>query len=83
MVQFLLKGAGVRHLRLTKYIILGLLLVQPGWAASKPKTTQVEVPELLLEGGRKLSFERWLAPESFDSEGRQKLSLAALNGHGA
>ena len=32
---------------------------------------------------RKLSFERWLAPESFDSEGRQKLSLAALNGHGA
>jgi len=58
MVQFLLKGAGVRHLRLTKYIILGLLLVQPGWAASKPKTTQVEVPELLLEGGRKLSFER-------------------------
>jgi hypothetical protein len=28
---------------------------------------------------RKLSFERWLAPENFDSEGRQKLSLAALN----
>jgi hypothetical protein len=29
---------------------------------------------------RKLNFERWLAPENFDSEGRQKLSLAALNG---
>jgi RimJ/RimL family protein N-acetyltransferase len=28
---------------------------------------------------RKLNFERWLAPENFDSEGRQKLSLAALN----
>ncbi len=28
---------------------------------------------------RKLNFERWLAPENFDSDGRQKLSLAALN----
>jgi RimJ/RimL family protein N-acetyltransferase len=29
---------------------------------------------------RKASFERWLAPENFDREGRQKVSLAALNG---
>jgi RimJ/RimL family protein N-acetyltransferase len=29
---------------------------------------------------RKCNFERWLAPENFDREGRQKLSLAALNG---
>jgi RimJ/RimL family protein N-acetyltransferase len=29
---------------------------------------------------RKVSFERWLAPENFDGEGRQKVSLAALNG---
>jgi RimJ/RimL family protein N-acetyltransferase len=28
---------------------------------------------------RKASFERWLAPENFDSDGRQKVSLAALN----
>ena len=28
---------------------------------------------------RKRNFERWLAPENFDSEGRQKISLAALN----
>jgi RimJ/RimL family protein N-acetyltransferase len=28
---------------------------------------------------RKRNFERWLAPENFDSEGRQKVSLAALN----
>ncbi len=28
---------------------------------------------------RKLNFERWLAPQNFDSEGRQKLSLAALS----
>jgi RimJ/RimL family protein N-acetyltransferase len=32
---------------------------------------------------RKRAFERWLNPENFDSEGRQKLSLAALNGRGA
>lgn len=37
----------------------------------------------MLDGewpARKRNFERWLAPENFDSEGRQKLSLAALNG---
>ena len=28
---------------------------------------------------RKLNFERWIAPENFDNEGRQKISLAALN----
>jgi RimJ/RimL family protein N-acetyltransferase len=28
---------------------------------------------------RKRNFELWLAPENFDSEGRQRLSLAALN----
>jgi len=32
---------------------------------------------------RKLNFERWLAPGNFDSEGRQKISLAALNGQKA
>jgi DNA-binding beta-propeller fold protein YncE len=60
MVQLLLKEAGNRHLRLARYIILGLLLMQPSWAAStgKRKTIQVQVPELLLEGGRKLTFER-------------------------
>ena len=28
---------------------------------------------------RKANFERWLHPDNFDGEGRQKLSLAALN----
>ena len=28
---------------------------------------------------RKLNFERWLDPANFDDEGRQKLSLAAMN----
>jgi RimJ/RimL family protein N-acetyltransferase len=32
---------------------------------------------------RKHNFERWLAPKNFDSAGRQKLSLAALNGQQA
>jgi len=32
---------------------------------------------------RKSNFERWLAPENFDREGRQKTSLAALNGQKA
>jgi hypothetical protein len=27
---------------------------------------------------RKAAFERWLAPENFDIEGRQQASLAAL-----
>ena len=29
---------------------------------------------------RKAAFERWLAPDNFDADGRQKISLAALNG---
>ena len=30
---------------------------------------------------RRANFEQWLAPSNFDSSGRQKLSLASLNGH--
>ena len=29
---------------------------------------------------RRAAFERWLAPENFDAEGRQKISLGTLNG---
>jgi RimJ/RimL family protein N-acetyltransferase len=32
---------------------------------------------------RKLGFERWLKPENFDAKGRQKQSLARLNGQEA
>jgi hypothetical protein len=32
---------------------------------------------------RKAAFERWLAPENFDADGRQRQSLAALRGSGA
>jgi RimJ/RimL family protein N-acetyltransferase len=40
----------------------------------------------MLDGewpGRKAAFERWLAPENFDKNGRQHLSLSALNAGGA
>ena len=29
---------------------------------------------------RKAAFERWLAPENFDADGRQRASLSELNG---
>jgi len=29
---------------------------------------------------RKLNFERWLSPDNFTADGRQKVSLSALNG---
>jgi len=32
--------------------------------------------------GRKQALERWLSPENFDSAGRQRVSLSALNGVG-
>jgi RimJ/RimL family protein N-acetyltransferase len=37
----------------------------------------------MLDGewpARKVAFERWLAPDNFDADGRQKTSLAMLNG---
>jgi DNA-binding beta-propeller fold protein YncE len=53
-------------LKLNSLILLLLLLALPGWASRKtPKVTPDEhgPPELLLEGGRKLTYER-----SFGSE---------------
>ena len=32
---------------------------------------------------RKAAFERWLAPDNFDAEGRQRMTLSALNGAGS
>ena len=37
----------------------------------------------MLDGewpARKAAFERWLAPENFNADGGQKLSLGAING---
>lgn len=62
MVQLLLREKRRSRLRLVSAVVVGvLLLVNPGWAAIRTKrktTTEVRVPELLLEGGRKLTFER-------------------------
>jgi RimJ/RimL family protein N-acetyltransferase len=37
----------------------------------------------MLDGewpARKAAFERWLVPENFDADGKQRVSLAAMNG---
>ena len=65
MVQFLLNRAA-KSWRCPVLEVCGviLLLVSPAWAAQKNKKTdkkaaaQVSVPDLLLEGGRKLVYER-------------------------
>jgi len=60
MVQFLLR-LGVRK-QWAWYILVALTLAvpMPLAAKSKPKSTTVQVPELLLPEGRKLTFERGL-----------------------
>jgi DNA-binding beta-propeller fold protein YncE len=66
MVQFLLKRRGARHFWLAWCLLLGVALLLPqAWARGKNKeeATPVEVPELLLEGGRKLTFERSLSTD--------------------
>jgi DNA-binding beta-propeller fold protein YncE len=65
MVQFLLKERGAKDLRLAGCVLLALLTLPNTWAApkSKPETTTIEVPELLLDGGRKLTFERSLTSD--------------------
>lgn len=59
MVQFLLARWWRTKKRAAISILMAALLPASFAAAkSKPKTTTVEVPQLLLEGGRKLTFER-------------------------
>ena len=70
MVQFLLSGAPGNGRRTGRLPCIFLLLIFPltlsqAWGARKPKDKIAEAgpPDLLLEGGRKLSYER-----SFQSE---------------
>jgi DNA-binding beta-propeller fold protein YncE len=65
MVQLLLDRSWRRKQRLTSHLLMAMLLVVPSWGAgkSKPKTTTVQVPDLQLEGGRKLTFERSLTTD--------------------
>jgi DNA-binding beta-propeller fold protein YncE len=64
MVQIFLSGAYGRNLRLVLRITSVLfLLMMPVLASQKAKVEEPAPPDLLLEGGRKLSYER-----SFSSE---------------
>jgi len=66
MVQLLLRHAERRFLRIgVKLACIAVLLAAPSWASKekKDKTVEPAPPDLLLEGGRKLHYER-----SFSSE---------------
>jgi len=59
MVQFLLERAWRTTWKLAVPVVMAALVLTPAWgAAKKSKTTEVQVPELLLPEGRKLTFER-------------------------
>ncbi|MGA8869380.1 MAG: hypothetical protein WB510_20560, partial [Candidatus Sulfotelmatobacter sp.] len=65
MVQLLLSRARGNGLRTARAASIILLLSAAAWASPKAKNkpTEIHPPDLLLEGGRKLSYER-----SFHSE---------------
>jgi DNA-binding beta-propeller fold protein YncE len=64
MVQFLLSGAHKHSRRLSRTLVAAALLFSPAWAASRgKKTSEVQVPEMLLDGGRKLVFERSISSD--------------------
>ncbi|HXM65341.1 MAG TPA: hypothetical protein VN911_01315, partial [Candidatus Acidoferrum sp.] len=59
MVRLLLSGCGGRMRWIGAVAALVVLLATPVLAAGKPKTPRQSMPpELLLDGGRKLTFER-------------------------
>src|SRR5215468_9868121 len=73
MVQLLLGRESGCRLRVVAAWILGLAAVLlPGTAAGRGKRqrTAVQVPELLLEGGRKLTFERSISSDR-DIQGKR------------
>lgn len=54
------------RIRLPRELLLAILLVlaaAPAFSKSKPKTTSVEVPQLLLDGGRSLTYQRSFASD--------------------
>ena len=80
MVQLLLRGARGNGLRTARAACIFLLLLAPAWASRKDKDSAKDKPiaprppDLLLEGGRKLSYER-----SFRSEREVKLKRGFWN----
>ena len=64
MVQLLLRGAAGRGTRFWAGLGVVLCLLTPGWAVKvRESPAEPAPPDLLLEGGRKLHYER-----SFSSE---------------
>src|SRR5215472_3751484 len=59
MVQFLLSKTGIRRWCVFS-LVFAMVLTAPAWAAGKVKqpSTDVKVPDLLLDGGRVVKFER-------------------------
>jgi DNA-binding beta-propeller fold protein YncE len=64
MVQFLLDRAWGKIWGVAVPVAMAALMLTPAWSAPrKSKTTEVQVPELLLPEGRKLTFERTFATD--------------------
>ncbi len=74
MVQLLLRTARRRFLQIgAGAALIVFVLWTPGWAAKvkiKNPTAEVQPPDLLLEGGRKLHFERSFSSEK-ETEGKR------------
>jgi len=73
MVQLLLRFEGGKFVRwILRLACIGLLLALPLWASKSKKEKEVEPapPDLLLEGGRKLHYERTFSSEK-EVEGKR------------
>lgn len=82
MVQRILRHAEIFQLKNGVRIGCFLcLLLMPGWAATKRHkvTPEAHPPDLLLEGGRRLSFERSFSSER-ETRGKQGIWSKLLNG---
>jgi DNA-binding beta-propeller fold protein YncE len=72
MVQLLLRTAQRKYLQIgATAALISFLLLIPSWASKvKEKTTEALPPDLLLEGGRKLHYERSFSSER-ETEGKR------------
>jgi DNA-binding beta-propeller fold protein YncE len=63
MVQLFLTRGRRRLTQLSFTLIVGTLVLPAAYAANGKKSVEVRVPELLLDGGRKLTFERSISSD--------------------
>jgi DNA-binding beta-propeller fold protein YncE len=79
MVQGFLAGVSGAPPGLWRVLLVALLLITPSWAAKKNEPARVPgPPDLLLEGGRKLTFEGTFGSEK-EVLGRPKFWIRVLN----